>query len=135
MNFIKFLTVFFFSIIWNYSYTQHEDHKQEHHHEFGHINGIVNEISDNGDESPIPGVNVYWAGTTTGTSSDKDGHFHIIRIEDFSIPLVISYIGYKNDSIVIPADTEEIEIELKVNNTLKTVIIANKAPGGAYFKT
>ena len=46
-----------------YHFEEHED--DEHGHE-AHAH-----------QEPLPGANVYWAGTTMGTTSDAEGRFHL----------------------------------------------------------
>lgn len=57
------------------------------------ITGVV--LDENG--SPLPGANVYWAGTTVGTATDTDGRFSV-STEKSSKRLVASYLGYHNDT-------------------------------------
>lgn len=132
MNF-KILLSFLFAGLIGLIYGQDDEHDHDH------IVGIVYHLGDHsGDEhsqevhkhkEPLPGANVYWAQTSLGTSTNKDGMFHL-EFPPISDPvLVISYIGYKNDSIHVNHGQQEIEILLKIDNTLKEVTITNKAPG------
>ena len=95
------------------------------------IHGMVLEKNEKGVEIAIPGVNVYWSGTQQGTSTDADGHFTLNFPDGINQPmLVVSFIGYKNDTINIDKSTSEhIRILLKDNNELEEVVIANKAIG------
>jgi outer membrane receptor for ferrienterochelin and colicin len=99
-----------------------------------YLTGIVYHLETHEEEAhehqePLPGANVYWARTNLGTSTNKDGVFRL-EFPPISDPiLVISYIGYKNDSIHIHHGQNEVEIILRVNNTLEEVVITNKAPG------
>ena len=99
-----------------------EVENDEHGHE-SHVN-----------QEPLPGANVYWAQTTLGTSTNKDGVFQLEFPPVNDPVLVVSYIGYKNDSIHIEHGQTKIEIILKVNNTLKEVVITNKASGTFYSR-
>jgi len=97
-----------------------------------HLDGVVYHIEDGQDDKQketLPGANVYWAGTQIGTTSNKDGEFHLDFPDKTDPVLVISYIGYKSDSIYIDHGQHEVEIILSVNNTLKEVVITNKASG------
>ncbi len=62
------------------------------------IHGKVGEKNENGGEEPLVGANVYWEGTTLGTSSDEHGHFVIEPVRKTN-KLVFSYVGYRNDTI------------------------------------
>jgi len=94
-----------------------------------HLDGIVYHMEEDQAKTPLPGANVYWAGTTTGTSTDADGKFRLSFTDQDDPVLVISFIGYKNDSINVLHGQEELEIILSINNTLKEVVITNKASG------
>lgn len=104
-----------------------------------HLEGVVYHFEEGeGDEhgqhahkhqEPLPGANIYWAGTTQGTSTNENGEFYLDFPADADPILVISFIGYKNDSVYINHGQHEIEIILEVNNTLKEVVITNKATG------
>jgi outer membrane receptor for ferrienterochelin and colicin len=99
----------------DHSEHDHDDHEHEHF-------------------VPLPGANVYWAGTQQGTSTNAEGRFHI-DFPDYENPvLVVSYIGFENDSVQIADGTKEIEILLEMDNTLKEVVITNKATGAFYSR-
>ena len=70
---------------------------------------------------PLTGANVYWAGTTHATSTDTSGKFSIPRIVQSS-KLVISYVGFHNDTIKIGSESE-LQIVLKSDQTLKEVTV------------
>ena len=52
------------------------------------------------DEMGLPGANIIWAGTTTGTSTNAAGYFKLKRVKQTN-KLVISFIGYQSDTIVV----------------------------------
>jgi len=93
------------------------------------LEGKVYQFEEGKSKEPLPGANVHWAGTDTGTATDKDGKFYIEFLGEKDTILVISYIGYQSDSIQIPQGQADIEIELRIDNTLKEVVITNKASG------
>ena len=80
---IPFFVLFF---IINYSYSQT-------------ISGKVL-FKDNGIDFPIEGANVFWLNTNQGTITKAAGEFNIQKIKDVK-SLVISYIGFKTDTIDI----------------------------------
>ncbi len=95
------------------------------------IHGYVLELNTKGVEVSIPGVNVYWSGTTRGTSTNVEGHFKLVLPDGIQNPLlVVSFIGYKKDTILVDRSlTEPLKILLSMNNELKEVVIATKAIG------
>ena len=80
---IAFLALFF---LLNYSYSQT-------------ISGKVL-FKDNGVDFPIEGANIFWLNTNQGTITKAAGEFNIQKIRDVK-SLVISYIGFKTDTIDI----------------------------------
>ena len=64
------------------------------------ITGSVAENTEDGKTAPLVGVNIYWEGTTLGTSSDEKGQFEIEPAEKTN-KLVFSYISYQNDTIEV----------------------------------
>lgn len=64
------------------------------------LNGVIVEPGADGTQIPLVGASVQWAGTETGTVTDKEGAFEISRSSE-SIQLVVSYVGYQPDTITI----------------------------------
>ncbi len=81
---------------------QHENnskatHKHNHHH-VNTISGNIQEKNSKGETTPLVGANVYWAGTTQGTITDKKGNFSLSAVHGKE-KIVISYVGFTNDTI------------------------------------
>ena len=64
----------------------------------GFIEGTVYEESENGQRTPLPGVNVYWKIVNEGTVTDANGHYKIPLHERIGC-LVFSCISYENDTV------------------------------------
>ncbi len=90
----------------------------------GFIEGTVYEQNENGEKTPLPGVNVYWKIVNEGVVTDAHGHYKIPLHERIGC-LVFSCISYENDTIhhmVEPAHYDHIfnsahilnEVEIKV---------------------
>jgi TonB-linked SusC/RagA family outer membrane protein len=73
---------------------------------------ISGTVKSKTDQLPIPGVNVFIKGTTTGTQTDLDGKYSI-NIEQGKT-LVFSYLGMKDQEVVI-ANQSTINIILEDN--------------------
>ncbi|MFA5805838.1 MAG: TonB-dependent receptor [Melioribacteraceae bacterium] len=73
--------------------------------EFGKVSGIV---FDKKSKSPLAGVNVFFVGTTIGSSTSIDGKFLISRIPHGIYKLKFSLIGYKEiiESVEIEPNKE-----------------------------
>lgn len=93
------------------------------------LGGSVFELNQQNEKNPLPGVNVYWAGTQLGTSTDINGKFEISNPGSEHKSLVVSYIGYRTDTLTIDQFTAPIEIILSINPTLAEVEIINKGSG------
>ncbi len=76
-----------------------------------HLSGVVAEENDKGEVVPLYGVNVFWMGTTIGTTTDEHGVFKILD-DHSNHKLVISYVGYENDTIIIE-NHEDLMVVLK----------------------
>ncbi|MBK8805893.1 MAG: TonB-dependent receptor [Bacteroidales bacterium] len=73
------------------------------------VHGMVYELDKDNKTVPLPGANVYWAGTSVGTTSDNQGHFSIARVKS-STKLVFSFVSYVNDTLDLQhADEKESE--------------------------
>lgn len=87
------------------------------------LKGIVYEIDENQNKIPLVGTNVYWEGTQLGTTTDQDGVFFLEKIDSDPLHLIVSYIGYRPDTIEVPSSLDSIEIVLSVNRELKEVVV------------
>ena len=63
------------------------------------IAGTITENINN-EEVPLSGANVYWLNTQVGTVTDFDGNFEIAYKPEYK-KLVISFVGYKTDTISV----------------------------------
>ena len=87
------------------------------------ITGYVYEINPNGEKTPLIGANIYWKDTQIGTTSNNEGFFKIKSRDEFPKTLIISYIGYKPDTVVIKEPSQNIEIVLSINRELNEVLV------------
>lgn len=91
------------------------------------VSGVVIEETLDGKFHPIPVANVYWLGTQEGTVTDTNGYFEIDRIQD-ARRLVISYVGYRSDTITVE-QPNKLTIVLKQANTLGEVDVIYRQKG------
>src|SRR5690625_5305074 len=78
----------------------------------------------NDKNQPLPGVNVYWAETQIGTVTDFDGNFEI-PFEKNNKGLVVSFVGYKTDTIQIN-NPVQIEHWLVPDNLLDAIVLNSR---------
>lgn len=89
------------------------------------VHGTVYEPA--GDEpKPLPGVNIYWKGTQTGTVSDENGNFRI-PVSNQTHDLVFSFVGFENDTVHVHHNKETLKHVLSESRTLDEVEVVNRA--------
>ena len=81
--------------------------------------------NENSGKTPLIGASVYWLGTTEGVMTDTEGKFEIARSKK-SHELIISFVGYRNDTLHI-SSAREIEVTLEPDLTLDEVVIRTDA--------
>lgn len=75
----------------------------------------------------IPGANLIWLHTSTGTGTDANGAFELERAEGNN-QLVVSCIGFNTDTLNISSEQEYIDITLSEGVELQEVnVVARKA--------
>ena len=89
------------------------------------ISGSVADKDESGKEQPLPGANVYWQSGSMATTTDADGKFKLLIHDELPANLVISFVGYQNDTILI-TEIKELKIILLKSVTLKEVSIESK---------
>ena len=87
------------------------------------LKGMVMEKTKAG-LGPLPGASVYWLKSFKATISDSKGWF-LLPADSLPAKLVVSYIGYKSDTILIQS-LSQIQIVLKPTVDLKEVEVAVK---------
>ncbi|WP_041736472.1 TonB-dependent receptor [Dyadobacter fermentans] len=86
------------------------------------ITGSVNEQQPQTKNlTPITGANVYWSGTTQATATDENGRFSIPRSAQSAL-LVVSFVGFRNDTIKIGQESE-LQVVLQSDQTLDEVTV------------
>lgn len=88
--------------------------------------GVVVETDPKGVEQPLAGANVYWSGTTKATTTKDNGVFLIDRVPN-NDKLVISFVGYTSDTVVV-TDQTNIKVELRSNQVLNEVTVQGWKP-------
>jgi outer membrane receptor for ferrienterochelin and colicins len=90
------------------------------------LKGYVYEIDDKNEKIPLIGANIYWQDTQLGTTSNETGFFELKKPDTNNLNLVISYIGFKPDTLLI-SDEDSIEVLLSINRELNEVVITGKS--------
>ncbi|MCF8275150.1 MAG: TonB-dependent receptor [Flavobacteriales bacterium] len=95
------------------------------------MNGHVHEEGENG-HSPLIGASVFWLGTTIGTATDVNGEFTIENPKALPAKLVVSFVGYQSDTILVKNAKKEIEIHLQQSVQLSEVTVTERQAGSSF---
>jgi outer membrane receptor for ferrienterochelin and colicins len=99
------------------------------------LKGSVFGLDEKNSKNPLPGVNIYWAGTTTGTVSDAAGKFEIPVKGMTTHRLIFSFLGYKPDTLQISEGKKNIEVMMAPESAnLNEVVIKNRDNGSYISK-
>ncbi len=93
-----------------------------------HIDGHISEQNADGQTRAIIGANVYWLGTSVGTSTNQTGYFKIERPKGAN-KLVISFVGYKTDTLTVPSSQTHVMHTLTSSVDIEGVVVAGRASG------
>ncbi|MDD3132962.1 MAG: hypothetical protein PHN94_14150, partial [Bacteroidales bacterium] len=112
------------------------------------VSGKVYGVTEDGKKEVLPGVNIYWAYSLQGTTSDIQGNFKITLSRNAKSPaghapdddgnnhdghdehlLVFSFIGYQKDTIHVHENMKQVEIVLRSDEYLEGVEIAARQKG------
>ena len=88
------------------------------------IEGIIVEITDQKQALPLPGANVYWLDSAIGATTDIHGKFSINYGKEHT-KLVISYVGYKTDTITVTSP-KYIKHALKASSDLDEITVTSR---------
>jgi len=97
-------------------------HFQEHKND--PVTGYVFETGEDGSPLPLLGANVYWEGSTKGTTSGQDGQFEI-PWEEGAHCLVVSYVGYTNDTLHLDGPAQ-VEVQFTKSLMLEEVRVVHR---------
>ena len=100
------------------------------------INGMVH-VQEGQNLVPLEGVNIYWAGTSIGATTDAEGRFRI-QLSEETNQLVFSYIGFETDILTVD-DSQMIHHTMRSQNddNLDEVVVSKrrKSVQKSYFET
>ena len=99
------------------------------------IEGMVMEANDEKKHIGLAGANVYWLNSPIGTVTNQEGLFSIPYSKEYN-KLVISYVGFKTDTLTIN-EPRMVSHWLEPSNQLDEVVVQKErdAVQKAYFST
>ncbi len=89
------------------------------------IEGKVYSKASKGKKEYLESATVGALGVMTGTQTNKDGRFSL-SIPDTVTALIVSFVGFKTDTILLKPGADNLNIELHHENTLEEVWIREK---------
>jgi len=89
---------------------------------------LEGKILDSDGDTGLPGASVFWAGTTTGTSTNTAGYFALRKIRTTNL-LIVSFIGYRTDTIEVAGTDTYIEHILTAGADAGEVTVFGRQPG------
>ncbi|MBC3784516.1 TonB-dependent receptor [Spirosoma utsteinense] len=90
------------------------------------VRGRISETL-HGKPAPLTGATVLWLGTSAGTVTDSIGSFQLATHPSVN-QLVISYVGYQADTLLVIDPTVTLNVTLRAERTLQEVTVSG-APG------
>lgn len=87
------------------------------------VSGVV--LDEN--KEPLPYVNVFFKGSTTGTTTNEEGEFYIQSSKNFSI-ISIVFLGFESQEILLKSKINKIKVVLKEDSTTLDEVIIVKQP-------
>jgi hypothetical protein len=101
-----------------------------------YITEITGRVTDSNNGEPVPFVNIYFKGTSSGTMSDLEGRY-ALRTTEGHDSLVFSYIGY-NVQIIPVVDGErqtiDVALESEYRNLNEVVVYSGENPAWAVLR-
>lgn len=85
---------------------------------------VKGEVFEGAGNSPLEGVSVYWNNTTIGTITDSKGKFEL-PFDGRNHELVLSYVGFKTDTLHILEPTE-LKHWMVEDNSLEEVVLKKR---------
>ena len=89
---------------------------------------ILKGVVTDKDEMPITGANLRWLNTTVGAVTDIDGNYEIPSVSGNNV-LIVSYIGYQNDTIKVSDYSSKLNVVLAGELALNEVIVSERRMG------
>ncbi|MBW6478663.1 MAG: TonB-dependent receptor [Bacteroidales bacterium] len=77
----------------------------------------------------LAGANVVWEGTTSGVATDENGGFNLRITQNLPHAVVVSFMGYQSDTVMIEAGQSRIDVVLEPSRQLDEVVVASRRPG------
>lgn len=95
---------------------------------FTYAQEITGYVYDAHTKEPIPGVTVYFDGTSTGVVTGLDGYFELTTSVRINSPLLVSYMGYTSVQVADPYNAGVIKVYLEESSFKLDEIVLQADP-------
>ena len=79
--------------------------------------------------NPLINATVYWINTNSGTTTDQNGEFQLIKNNEKDKRLIISFIGFQTDTVELKDVQNSIIRSLSPDNELDNILLKENAAG------
>lgn len=99
------------------------------------VTGVVRGTDTDGSRAELPGANVFWQGTASGTATDAHGRFVLPLPPEWPAALLTSFMGYTTDTLRLnsPPDVP-LTIDLRSSILLREAEVVERQ-GGSLLNT
>ena len=80
-------------------------------------------VEDAASKEALYGASVFWMNTNIGSSTNMEGLANIPIPNTYPSNLIVSYVGYQSDTIVVKAYQEHIHININESLVLETIVV------------
>lgn len=91
-------------------------------------------VEDSQTHQALVGASVFWNETQSGSATNEEGMAYVIMPEKLPAVLIISYVGYKSDTITVSAYVDHLHINLIESIELAETVVKGKLRD-AYVKS
>jgi len=96
------------------------------------LRGKVFGVDASGAKVALPGANLVWLGTTAGITTNSEGEFTLPKPKGKEL-LVVSFVGYTNDTVKVSSSTSKIEVVLAESGVTLSGVTIRSNRGGSYI--
>jgi len=90
------------------------------------VKGYVKGLNNDNKQESLPFANIHWLNTDIGVVADESGYFEIEKTSDQLAEIVVSFVGYQSDTVIVKDNNEIIEIILSQAGDLDEIVVSGK---------
>ncbi len=100
----------------------------------GTIQGTVYGIGEGDEKIPLKNARLFWLNSNRGTLTDGHGEF-VLNMDKSDHYLIVSYVGYLNDTLFVHGD--DLNLEIVLNRVVQTdaITVTGRAPDATISKS